>query len=154
MHNIIRINRILLASLLVLLSLGTAVVFQSQTANAQSGLVCDGLSPGEAGGSCDTASASEPNVDSLLESVLDILSLAAGVIAVIMVIIGATKFITSQGDASKVASARTTIIYALVGLIVVALAQTIIFFVVDKVVYPDTSQPTQTVCPDGQTCPQ
>jgi hypothetical protein len=58
--------------------------------------------------------------------------MVVGVIAVIMIIIGGLKYVTSGGDSSAVGSAKNTIIYALVGLVVVALAQALVKFVLAK----------------------
>lgn len=57
------------------------------------------------------------------------MSIILGAIAVIMIVIGGFKFVTSGGDTNAVASAKNTIIYALVGLVVVALAQVIVHYV-------------------------
>lgn len=64
---------------------------------------------------------------------VNILSVIVGVVAVVMIIIGGFKFVTSGGDAQATASARTTIIYALVGLAAVALAQGMVKFVLRKI---------------------
>ena len=55
-----------------------------------------------------------------------------GVVAVIMIIIGGLKYITSSGDSNNVSSAKNTILYAIIGLVVVVLAQVIVRFVVTK----------------------
>lgn len=62
-----------------------------------------------------------------------LLSFIIGVTAVVMIMIAGLKFMTSQGDANQIASARNTALYAVIGLIVAALAQGIILFVLDKV---------------------
>lgn len=54
--------------------------------------------------------------------ILTILTTAAGAIAVIFIIIAGIKFVTSSGDEKKLASAASTITYAIIGLIVTALA--------------------------------
>jgi hypothetical protein len=54
-------------------------------------------------------------------------------VAVIMIIVGGLKYITSGGDSNNVSSAKSTIIYAIIGLVVVALAQFIVQFVLNKV---------------------
>jgi hypothetical protein len=69
----------------------------------------------------------------VVKKVISILSIVVGVTAVIFVIVGGFKFITSSGDASKAASARNTIIYAIVGLIVAILAQVIVSYVLVNV---------------------
>ena len=90
------------------------------------------------GGSCDTADPNDPNssgnkVNSAIATVINIFSWIVGVAAVIMVIIGGFKYITSQGDSSNVNSAKNTILYALIGLVVVALAQVIVKFVLNRI---------------------
>jgi hypothetical protein len=54
------------------------------------------------------------------------------VVAVIMIIVGGLKYITSGGDSGNITSAKNTILYAIVGLIVVALAQIIVRFVLER----------------------
>lgn len=71
-------------------------------------------------------------IDQIVSQVINILSLAVGVVAVIMIIVGGFKYITSGGDSGNVTGAKNTILYAVVGLIVVALAQVIVRFVVDR----------------------
>ena len=76
---------------------------------------------------------SEGKVNDLVTNIVNIFSIVVGIVAVIMIIVGGFKFITSGGDSAKVTSSRNTIIYAIVGLIIVALAQTIVKFVLTKV---------------------
>jgi uncharacterized membrane protein YuzA (DUF378 family) len=64
---------------------------------------------------------------------VNIFSLIVGIVAVIMIIVGGLKYITSGGDSNNVSSAKSTIIYAIIGLVVVALAQFIVQFVLNKV---------------------
>lgn len=71
--------------------------------------------------------------DGVLTQVLLILSWVSGVAAVIMVILGGFKYITSGGDSNAIASAKNTILYAIVGLVVFALSQAIVIFVIRKV---------------------
>jgi uncharacterized membrane protein YuzA (DUF378 family) len=56
----------------------------------------------------------------------------AGAISVIMLTIGGFRYTTSQGNPSDLESAKNTIIYALVGLIVAIFAQGIVSFVLSK----------------------
>jgi hypothetical protein len=51
-----------------------------------------------------------------------------------MIIIGGFKYITSGGDSNNVSSAKNTILYAIIGLIIVALAQTIVRFILGRVI--------------------
>lgn len=81
---------------------------------------------------CGTSSASNDNLQSLLTKIINIFSVVVGVIAVVMIIVGGLRYITSGGDTGRVGAAKTTIIYALVGLVVVALAQLIVHFVLSQ----------------------
>lgn len=81
-------------------------------------------------GGCDTGTeAGTAGLQALIEKIINIFSIIVGVIAVIMIIVGGLKYITSGGDSGNVSSAKNTIIYALVGLVIVALAQFIVRFV-------------------------
>lgn len=53
-----------------------------------------------------------------------------GVIAVIMIIYAGILYITAAGDAGKLAKAKTAIIWAVVGLVVVILSYAIVNFVI------------------------
>lgn len=80
---------------------------------------------------CSVDGSSDKLTD-IIKVVINILSVVVGVVAVIMIIFGGLKYITSGGDSSNVSSAKNTIIYAIVGLVIVALAQFIVRFVLDK----------------------
>lgn len=85
-------------------------------------------------------------VTNLASTIVNVLSQIVGVLAVIMVIWAGFKYITSGGDSNKVASAKTTLIYALIGLVVVALAQIIVHFAINTA----TGAATTAACPVGQ----
>jgi uncharacterized membrane protein YuzA (DUF378 family) len=89
---------------------------------------CQGISL--SGNPCSTKSGN--SIDNLLGTIISILSIVVGIIAVIMIIVGGLKFITSGGEASKTASARSTIIYAIIGIAVAVLAQLLVHFVLNK----------------------
>ncbi len=74
----------------------------------------------------------ESSLNNVIETIINLLSVIIGIIAVIMIIIGGAKFITAGGDSGKVSSAKTTVLYAIVGLIIVALAQVIVRFVLSQ----------------------
>lgn len=67
-----------------------------------------------------------------LKTIVNLLSIVAGFAAVVMIIISGIKFITAQGEASSVSSARSSLVYALIGLVVVAVAQFLVHFVLGK----------------------
>lgn len=84
---------------------------------------------------CDPT-AQTKNVNSVLRTSINLLSIVVGVIAIIAIIIGGLKFIMSQGDSAGVSSAKNTIIYAIIGLIIVAMAQFIVRFVLNRATTP------------------
>lgn len=73
------------------------------------------------------------DLSGVIAGAINLLSVAVGVIAVIMVIIGGLKYIMSSGDSNNINSAKNTILYAIIGLVIVAFAQVIVRFVLDKV---------------------
>ena len=66
--------------------------------------------------------------------VLNILSLIVGVVAVIMIIVGGFRYVASGGKQESVAAAKNTILYALIGLVIVALAQVVVRFILQRTV--------------------
>jgi hypothetical protein len=60
------------------------------------------------------------------------MSILVGVICVIMIIVGGLKYVTSGGESNNVSGAKNTIMYALIGLVVVAMAQIIVHFVLSR----------------------
>jgi hypothetical protein len=61
-----------------------------------------------------------------------LLAVIASVTAVILLLLGGFRYITSNGDTQKTTSARNTVVGALVGLAIIAMAQGIVIFVVSK----------------------
>ena len=72
-------------------------------------------------------------VNEAIRNVVNLLSIIVGVAAVIVVIIAGLMFITATGDSGKVARARSTLLYAVIGLIVAAMAQVIVRFLLERV---------------------
>jgi hypothetical protein len=119
-----------LALIMGLLVFNTSFVALADNASS----VCNGVEIA-GGGSCGASGdkAASKSISDLLANVVDILSWIVGVVAVIMVILGGLNFVTSGGDSTKAAKARSTILYALVGMVVVAAAQVLVHFVIEKV---------------------
>ena len=105
------------------------------TAGAQAdveGNLCAGANLDVNDTDCD-ASGADTTVNDLLTDVINIFSLIVGVVSVIMIIIGGLRYITSGGDSNNVSAAKNTILYAIVGLVIVALAQLVVRFVLSRV---------------------
>ncbi len=93
-------------------------------------------SGGAGGGAvCSNSSSGDPltGPNGIIGKVTKDIALFAGVTAVIIIIIGGFMYVLSNGDAGKVSRAKDTILYAAVGLVVIALGQAIIIFVIDRV---------------------
>ncbi len=87
-------------------------------------------------GGCDPGDTSTgtQKIQDIVTLIVNIFSVIVGIVAVIMIIWGGFKYITSGGDSGNITSAKNTIIYAIIGLVIVALAQFLVQFVLDKVV--------------------
>ncbi len=72
------------------------------------------------------------SLNKLLTQVVNVFSAVVGVAAVLMIIVGGMRYITSGGDSNKVGAAKNTLIYAIIGLVIVALSQVIVHFVLQK----------------------
>jgi hypothetical protein len=82
------------------------------------------------GGALDNANIPQNVADAAsLQSLLGFIFVLAGAIAVLVITIAGFNFITSQGEPQKIASARMTILYAVVGLVISVFAFTIVKFV-------------------------
>ena len=79
---------------------------------------------------CDQKS--QKRISGLMRTVINLFSLAIGAISIVMVIISGLKYITSQGESAAIASAKNSLIYAVVGLVIVAFAQVIVRFVIAR----------------------
>lgn len=107
---------------------GTATTTQNSVSQ-----LCQGASLNLAappGQQCDSKAST--TISNLLKLVLNIISVLVGVTAVIMIVIGGFKYITSGGEFSRVSGAKDTILFAIIGLVVVALAQIIVHFVLSS----------------------
>jgi beta-lactamase regulating signal transducer with metallopeptidase domain len=85
----------------------------------------------DVGGQADNAKPS--NLNDTIHNIINILSVVIGIVAVVMIMVGGFRYITSGGKQESVSAAKNTILYAIIGLIVVALAQVIARFVLHNV---------------------
>jgi hypothetical protein len=73
------------------------------------------------------------NFTGVIKRIINIFSIVVGAVSVVMIIIGGFRYIISGGDSTGVSGAKNTILYALVGLVIVLFAQVIVKFVVSNV---------------------
>lgn len=121
-----KLRELLLAGVMIA-GIGGAVVVASPSAHAVN--VFDACS-----GNADTAvcKAKNDNAASMVQNVINLLLYVLGIIAVIMIIIGGIRFTTSDGDPAGVKTARNTIIYSVVGLVVAIMAYAIVNLVLSR----------------------
>ena len=129
------------------LAVGAPAVALPLTASAAAAGSCNSIqtsissgiasATGSGSGSCG-GSTSNTGLTNLAKKVVNIFSIIVGVVAVIMIIYGGFRYITSGGDTGNVGNAKNTLIFAVVGLIIVALAQFIVHFVLNTAVNAGT----------------
>ena len=72
--------------------------------------------------------------EGIFKTITNVLLFIIGAVAVIMLIIGGIRYTVSGGDSGAVTSAKNTILYAVVGIIVAVLAYAIVNFVLTSFV--------------------
>jgi hypothetical protein len=133
------IKRIILSTtalLAILMPVGLVVapVYAASGADIDQSL-CKGANLDVTDGSCKSDPVeAQQTVNDIIATVINIFSVVVGVTAVIMIIVGGFQYITSGGDSGKVTTAKNTILFAIVGLVIVALAQVIVNFVLSKAI--------------------
>jgi len=83
---------------------------------------CAGLTA--VGGGCDAT-----GLPNNINTIIDTLFTVAGAVAVIILVVGGIRYITSTGDSQRIKAAKDTILYAIIGLVVVIVARAIVGFV-------------------------
>jgi len=96
------------------------------------GDVCSGS--GGSSAPCQTTSGRSSLIgpDGIITKVTRLVSIAVGLIAVIVIMIAGFRFITSSGDPNTITSARNTILYAVIGLVIAVIAQLIVVFILQR----------------------
>lgn len=74
----------------------------------------------------------EESANKLITDLINVLLFVVGALAVIMIIVSGVLYVISSGDASKVARAKNTLMYSIVGLVVAFIAYAVVNWVIDK----------------------
>jgi uncharacterized protein YqgC (DUF456 family) len=119
----------------LLLSFG--VVLSPALASAQiSELRCGANSAATGSGSngkdCPAAPKNQPSLHDIIVAIINIVSSLVAAVSVIMIIIGGFRYVTSGGDSNRVGTAKSTIINAIIGLMIAVFAQVIVKFVLNQ----------------------
>lgn len=83
------------------------------------------------GAGCNTGLPHAGASTNQLQDILRIVFAVLAALAVLFIVIAGFRFVTSQGNPQEVSKARSTIVYALVGLIVALLAEALVTFVLE-----------------------
>jgi hypothetical protein len=124
----------LAVSLLMVAGMAAPALAQSAQQQINNGL-CTGanLQFTENPGACNTATNdATASINRIVHTIVNLLSAVVGIVAVIMIIVGGFRYITSGGNDTSVTAAKNTILYAIIGLVVVALAQVLVRFTLSK----------------------
>jgi hypothetical protein len=135
------IHRILITFALLIACIFAASTVPVSAYDTFQGVDCSGAGQGNTNSSansaiCNSKANGDNNPltgkDGLLINIGSIISYVAGAGAIIVILIGSLRYITSGGDPAAAKTARDAVLYALIGLVVIILARTIIYFIVSK----------------------
>ncbi|QQR51003.1 hypothetical protein IPF89_04510 [Candidatus Saccharibacteria bacterium] len=123
-------KKVVQATSIIALVVGIGLVVGSTTfaADCTSAATCIGTGANTAGGSGQNG-----DLGGLIKTVVNTLLYVLGAAAVLMSVIGGIRYVTSQGDPAHIKSAKDTILYSVIGLIVAILAYALVNFVVTNV---------------------
>ena len=127
------IQLLLIAACPLLMFISSTPVFADSVTSGAVSQVCQGLGTANGTGSGCSSDHGSGSINHIIGEVVNILTIIVGIAAVIMIIVAGFRFVVSGGDSSNVASAKNSIIYIIIGIVVVALAQIIVHFVLYNV---------------------
>jgi len=115
----------IITTLAVLISgiLPLSIPLSTQAISSPVNQACNGLKQ-LTGGTCSNTS--DAGVGSIVKNVINIVSLIVGFVSVLVIMFSGFRFITAGGDQNTVSSARNTLMYAVIGLTIAAIAQLIV----------------------------
>lgn len=122
-----------LSALVVMSGLSLAVALPAHAQDCESGVGKGVALTSDDGTTCKDSGTGEGSFSSVIKKVINIFSVVVGAISVIMIIIGGFRYIVSNGDSTGVSGAKNTILYAIIGLVIVLFAQVIVRFVLTNI---------------------
>lgn len=124
------IKQLLLAAFAVpVMVLGAGAVVALQPAPAANAAFEQGLKDGASSAKGKDQQTELFGDTGVFKTITNVLLFLIGAISVIMLIIGGIRYVVSGGDSSAVQSAKNTILYAIVGVVVAILAYAVVNFV-------------------------
>lgn len=118
-----------ISALLVVPALALGVWFSAPAFAAPCDVISGGISQGAECAKPTNAPGQLFGPDSIFVTITNIMLFIIGAIAVIMLIIGGIRYVVSAGDQNAVTSAKNTILYAIIGIVVAFLAYAAVNFV-------------------------
>jgi len=85
------------------------------------------------GTGCTSTTGADKKVNDTIKLAIQLFQIIVGLISVFMLISAGLKYITGGGESAAVSGAKNMILYSVIGLVVVALAQVIVSFVLNRV---------------------
>ena len=125
--------KLILSSLMLTLTVattGAALVAAPVGAQSPEQSACQGSGGTWSGTTCTQGTRT---VTGTIKNVGNIIVFITGAISVLMIIIGGLRYVTSGGDQGGITSAKNTILYAVIGLIVSVMAYAIVNFVLTNI---------------------
>ena len=96
---------------------------------------CSGTSTASSTAFCNTQSNQKLfGPGSIWTRIINAITFLIGAVAVVMIVVGGLRYVTSAGDSSAINSAKNTIMYSVVGLIVAVMSYSIVNFVLSRIV--------------------
>jgi hypothetical protein len=122
------------------LTLAVSVIFPTLLQHVAAQTPADEVCAGIATASGTGCNGSNTTLNNVVANGVNILSVVIGITAVVMIMVAGFKYVTAGGDSSQLGSAKNTLIYAIIGLVIVGLSQSIVHFVL----HATTTAPTPT----------
>jgi len=124
---------ITLLAIVCMLGIGVNSAFAVEPYEDVSDDICASLSPDIPNYEAICGGGGEDELMLNVKNILNTVYFWVAIVAVIAIIIGGVKYMTSQGDANKVKAGKDTLLYAIIGLVVVLLAFSITNFILRSV---------------------
>ena len=131
-------KRLILTSLTLITFSFPALALSGTAAAADVFQPCNGTAANnssvckDAGNQGGNNGSNNPIVD-IIKGAISVLSYIIGAAAVIGIVVSGIRMMTANGDSQAVASARSGLIYSLIGVAIAVLAQALVAYVLDKV---------------------
>lgn len=119
----------LIATLLVAAVLGAALLAPVASVGALDPLA-DICNDNSANTVCENQ---DENAESFIKTLVNVLLFIVGTLSVIMIIVSGIFYVISSGDAGRVAKAKNTLMYSIVGLVVAFIAYAVVNWILTDV---------------------